>query len=601
MTRWYTPKLGLRTGVRVVLSSVFGNFADRRTIMALESPASDAALDPAMDYGGVVPEGGFWLDYMSDTGDGYDATFAMARMLAQEGLTPAGSEEALKQGRVLVLGGDEVYPDPSKDEYQRRFIDPFEAASRTERGAETGGADMYALPGNHDWYDGLIAFGHLFCRRRIKVPGQATVSRPGRRIGFWNTQQTRSYFALKLPGNWWLWAVDSQLAGYVDQAQVEYFAHVGRHWMDAGSNVVLAVSSPGWVGAAQALDQKAFLQFDYVSTLAERIKDPEGNPKDHRVRLILTGDHHHYVRYEERGPEGPVQSDDGQAPRPRTLIVAGGGGAFLHPTHHLDPVERHPLEGKAEERNGLTERQFRIAHKANGAEALYPSRDDSRALTKNNLAFAFLNPGMTTTLFGIYLFFIWTLSLWSEALHGQTLLALIAGQSWWSALCTYAGLITHAPTHLLAVLGSFAAYYTFTGAARWRVRWIAGGLHWLAQTLGALLTGWGVLQLFSPAQGGAAAFPEFPIVVLGAACAALVSATLFGLYLWIMLNVFGRHYNEAFSSIRIDQFRNFLRLKIDGNGGLTVYPIGLREVPRSDDAYRAPKPEMIEPPIHFAP
>ena len=47
---------------------------------------------------------------------------------------------------------------------------------------------LYAVPGNHDWYDGLTAFLRLFARQR-----DAT-------IGGWRTRQSRSYFAVRLPG-----------------------------------------------------------------------------------------------------------------------------------------------------------------------------------------------------------------------------------------------------------------------------------------------------------------------------------------------------------------------------------------------------------------
>ncbi|MFW2544949.1 hypothetical protein ACN2XU_20135 [Primorskyibacter sp. 2E107] len=609
MTHWYTPKLALKTGVRVLLSSIFGNFADRREIMALDAPVSDAALDPAMDYSAEGGAAGFWFDYMSDTGDGYDATYAMARLLSDPALLVRGLDAPLPQARVVVLGGDEVYPDPSQQAYQERFIAPLEQATADElpyreRDYGTEGPDLYALPGNHDWYDGLIAFGHLFCRRRLAIDGQATVPRPGRIIGNWSTQQTRSYFALKLPGNWWLWAVDSQLAGYLDKAQVEYFAYVGRNWMPPAAQVIVAVASPGWIGAAQAVDQTAFEQFDYVSTLAERIRDGAGTPMGHRVRLILTGDHHHYVRHEEEGTGGTAESASSVQPRARTLIVAGGGGAFLHPTHHLNPVERHPLGRRAEERNGLRERVFRIAAQ-DGQEAVYPPRDVSRAMTWSALGFAALNPGFTGAIFGIYLLFIWTLSLWSEALQDRTLLAHIAQfDGWWPALKGYGALLVDAPLHLGIVLVSFAAYFYFAGRVRPMVRWLSGGAHWAAQSIGALLSGWMTVRVMAPPSvmdGSAGAGWEAATLVLGAGVAAVVSGTIFGAYLLIQLNGFGRHFNEAFSAIRIDRYRNFLRMRIDADGGLTLYPIGLREVPATVGSRVPLDPELIEKPIYFEP
>lgn len=44
---------------------------------------------------------------------------------------------------------------------------------------------IYVLPGNHDWYDSLSSFKTWFCN----------VTRP-RRLGAWQKDQSRSYFAL---------------------------------------------------------------------------------------------------------------------------------------------------------------------------------------------------------------------------------------------------------------------------------------------------------------------------------------------------------------------------------------------------------------------
>ena len=60
----------------------------------------------------------------------------------------------------------------------------------------------------------------------------------------------------------------------------------------------------------------------------------------------------------------------------------------------------------------------------------------------------------------------------------------------------------------------------------------------------------------------------------------LVGGCIVGIYLFISLQVFGRHSTEAFSSLRIQDFKHFLRLRIDGAGKLTIYAIGIDRVPR---------------------
>ncbi len=86
-----------------------------------------------------------------------------------------------------------------------------------------------------------------------------------------------------------------------------------------------------------------------------------------------------------------------------------------------------------------------------------------------------------------------------------------------------------------------------------------------------------------------------------------------GLYLLVSYNCFGRHGNEAFSSLAIQDWKQFLRLHIDEQGTLTIYPIGIPRVPRKwkardgiegpesvpdkDGDPRATEPALIEPPI----
>jgi hypothetical protein len=44
----------------------------------------------------------------------------------------------------------------------------------------------------------------------------------------------------------------------------------------------------------------------------------------------------------------------------------------------------------------------------------------------------------------------------------------------------------------------------------------------------------------------------------------------------------GRHYNDAFSALRIDGYKNFLRMRLKGDT-LTIYPIGLNSVPTREE------------------
>jgi len=89
-----------------------------------------------------------------------------------------------------------------------------------------------------------------------------------------------------------------------------------------------------------------------------------------------------------------------------------------------------------------------------------------------------------------------------------------------------------------------------------------------------------------------------------------------GVYLVVSLLGFGRHANEAFSALRIQDYKNFLRLHIDPSDRLTIYPFGIPRVPRHWRAAPHPGPgapkllpeghqpievALIEPPIEVLP
>ena len=152
---WLSPVLLSGTAVRVVLADLFGAYLDKRE---LQDALPSRILREAQGFAGELndeewPDGGeLWLDYAADTGDGFNATYSVAYLLAQPSLSVDGHE--LPRGEVLVLGGDQVYPTASGQQYEDRFKGPFRAAL-PEPPVEGPQPRMYAVPGNHDWYDGL--------------------------------------------------------------------------------------------------------------------------------------------------------------------------------------------------------------------------------------------------------------------------------------------------------------------------------------------------------------------------------------------------------------------------------------------------------------
>ncbi len=294
---------------RVAIAELFGRFADGRLMVAAldkSTEADHAAAAVAHLPGGVdeafTPDedGALWIDYVADLGDGFDSTFAIASLLAREKLVIG--EHATQRGRLLVMGGDEVYPLASLENYQQRLRDPYNWAFPDPDPDSDAGPLVYAIPGNHDWYDGLVLFLGLFTRRdRLHLGG-------------WRSRQGRSYFALQLTRDWWLWAVDAQLDDTIDQPQRDYFSAIAEA-MEPDASVILCGPEPGWLYTRDP-DSRSLQVYDLIGDIL-RAKCPMA-----KIPLVLSGDTHHYSRY--IGRTSGIQ-----------LITAGGGGAFLEATHQL--------------------------------------------------------------------------------------------------------------------------------------------------------------------------------------------------------------------------------------------------------------------------
>jgi len=59
---------------------------------------------------------------VADLGDGFNATYSVAYLLAQPQLEAGG--RVLPRGQVLLMGGDQVYPVANGDGYENRFWVP---------------------------------------------------------------------------------------------------------------------------------------------------------------------------------------------------------------------------------------------------------------------------------------------------------------------------------------------------------------------------------------------------------------------------------------------------------------------------------------------
>jgi hypothetical protein len=128
-----------------------------------------------------------------------------------------------------------------------------------------------------------------------------------------------------------------------------------------------------------------------------------------------------------------------------------------------------------------------------------------------------------------------------------------------------------------------AGFWAFTDTSSKWYRRIAGSLHGLTHTAVAV----GLPTLAIKLSNGVilaigsywAPFIMFGVVVVLTGAGAVFGAFVMGVYLYVSLNVFGRHRNEAFSALKEERYKSFLRLRIEEDGSTTLYAIGMERPP----------------------
>ncbi|MEU0288990.1 metallophosphoesterase [Streptomyces sp. NPDC006147] len=334
---WLDPRMlwAARNGV---LASWFGDpTGEVRARWAAQRAAAGAPADRVVRRDD--PDRFSFL-VIGDTGEGGDPQYAVVPGLLEEGRDTA----------FAVLASDVIYPVGSADDYGPKFFQPYRDYQ----------APIYAIPGNHDWYEDLAGFMRVFCDDAPPLPpapaprplGRAWLRsllwhrpRPGDGARLDEARKLRSSPAQRAvqPGPYWaidagpvrIVGIDTGLLGTIDAEQGAWLREVSRDPRPK----ILVTGSPLYVDG-----EHHPCPIDGGGTVDDVVRDPA-----HRYVAVIGGDIHNYQRY-------PVRLDDG-----RTLqyVVAGGGGAFTHATHTIPRVDVA----------GVTEADFRC----------YPLRGDSLA------------------------------------------------------------------------------------------------------------------------------------------------------------------------------------------------------------------------------
>jgi hypothetical protein len=674
MVSWYEPRLLARIGVRTIISAVFGQYADQRLIQAVTDPCDDEALCTRYDYSdanagedhrriAADETGAFWIDYVADVGDGFEPTYTMAYLLAQDSLDVRQAGR-LRHGEILILGGDQCYPQATREEYKKRLLLPFNWAFTVSNPQRK----LFAIPGNHDWYDGLNSFDSLFCAARDR-------SARGNVVGGWQCQQHRSYWAIRLPHNWWIWGADIQFSKYLDASQVAYFEMVAAQ-MGPQDNLIICLAEPSWL-LADFTGEDEEENFFKITTIARE--------RGVRICAVIAGDWHHYARYYAHDLD-------------IHFITSGGGGAFLHPTHILknaiavrwpERQEAEPTEApdttavrpgdawKAKQYNihlkrntkaaegvveqavqdvqdALTPLQVATKRKRQPlkpqAPKCYPEKAKSYLLSLGNVLFPFYNPGFAIGVGLLYWLVTWEFqtlvtrhdissgkidSLGVNTSLGEVLpfmpLYLIQAMIASISLVVMLG-------GLYAILVWYVDAVEYPGPRRYLTKFFVGSGHFFAHLVAmfslsllvVMMNNWmtppierAVAAIYEarkehtqvvqdvieeslrPLQRRTEAqertidqgekrpkpireivgFMSYPTLMIG--LGAIVGGSLWGFY-WVLTGLGRMHASEAFAALRIKNYKNFLRIKIEKDK-LTIYPLAIDKVPGPDHWMNAPR------------
>ncbi len=256
-----------------------------------------------------VGSGDFSFVVIGDTGEG-DAS---QHVLRDQLLTVGNSPDV----RFVVVSSDVVYPTGAMRDYEAKFWLPFKGITRP----------VYAIPGNHDWYDALESFAATFLqedaarasiRARVESDLRLT-STTDHRIESLLHEAARLRQEYRVPTGF-------QRAPFFE-VQTDQFALLG---IDTGVLRKIDPEQERWLDAALAraagkttmaiIGHPFFAGGHDTSEGDEHFARLKATLLDHGVTIVMAGDTHDLEYYAEQRPAGSPSIYH---------FVNGGGGAYL--------------------------------------------------------------------------------------------------------------------------------------------------------------------------------------------------------------------------------------------------------------------------------
>ena len=240
--------------------------------------------------------------------------------------------------KFLVISSDVIYPDGAMRDYEHNFYLPFKGFTKP----------IYAIPGNHDWYDALEGFAANFLqadaarvcmRSRVETDGRLTTTTEGRIDGYIDeAARLRQQFGVRTglqrgpffevqTDRFALIAVDTGVLKTVDSQQGNWLK--GALARARGKFIMVMLGHPLYTAGHYQGDADE-LTGEWKPGPRSPLELGESKPftalhrllRDHQVDVVMAGDMHDFEYYED-----PYQAN-GQA-RSMRHFVNGGGGAYI--------------------------------------------------------------------------------------------------------------------------------------------------------------------------------------------------------------------------------------------------------------------------------
>ncbi|XP_057974243.1 uncharacterized protein LOC131162100 isoform X2 [Malania oleifera] len=633
MVPWYSGTSAdlFKTVFDLLVSvTVFVGRFDMRMMQAAMSNVHGGTQKADLLYDHFSEKDDFWFDFMADTGDGGNSSYTVARLLAQPSLHLFSSDSVhtLPRGDLLLIGGDLAYPNPSAFTYERRFFCPFEYALqpplwyKPEHIAvdkpelpfglselkQYDGPQCYIIPGNHDWFDGLNTFMRYVCHKSW--------------LGGWFMPQKKSYFALQLPKRWWIFGLDLALHGDIDVYQFKFFSELTRDKVGDDDSVIIMTHEPSWL-----------VDWYWSEVSGKNVSHLICDYLKGRCKLQIAGDLHHYMRHSYVPSEKLVYVQH--------LLVNGCGGAFLHPTHvfsNFNKLYGTSYESKAaypsfEDSSRIALGNILKFRKKNWqfdfiggiiyfvlVFSMFPQckldhilQDDSFSGRLRSFfgtawdAFMYMlehsyvsSAGAMLSLVAAFAFLPSKVSLKKRAIIGILHVSAHLAAALILMLLLEIGIETCIRHNLLATSGYHTLYQWYRSVEsehfpdptglRTRIEQWTFGLY--PACIKYLMSAFDVPEVMavtrssickkgmeSLSRGGAIIYYASVFLYFWVFSTPVVSL-VFGIYLYICINWLNLHFDEAFSSLRIANYKAFTRFHINRDGDLEVFTLAVDKVPK---------------------